>query len=120
MINAHHLFYEESQKQRVKDILQDLKNYLRKKLRLVEVKGGGYAYYTCKEDNRFCGNKPDPFKHMKAFCEERGLDWEDVKDWIEDIERRELRWESQLVNDTKAMKLARLRRFGCDVDGIES
>ena len=120
MINAHHLFYEESQKQLVKDLLPDLKDYLRKKLRLVKVKGGGYTYYTCKEDGRFRGSIADPFKHMKAFCEERGLDWEDVKEWIEDIERRELKSEPQLVNDARAMKRARLRHFGCDVNGLKS
>ena len=120
MINAHHLFYEKSREKEIKDLLPDLKDYLRERLRLVKVKGGGYEYYTCQEDGRFRGSTGDPFKHMRAFCDERGLDWEDVKEWIEDIERRELRWESELVNDTKAMKRARLRSFGLDVDGIES
>ncbi len=52
---------------------------------------------------------------MRAFCEARNIDWEDLKEWIEDITDSEINFESQLVNDWESRKLARLRRFGMDI-----
>ena len=112
------LLREKQQNEDARKLLPELQDYLRSKLRIVKV-NGQFSRYTCKEDNRFKGKKIIPFKHMKNFCEARNIDWEDFKDWIEDITDSEINFESQLVNDGIARKHARLRRFGMDIDELK-
>lgn len=114
MINSYQLWYEQQQEKKARKLLPDLKEYLLSKLQLVEVVGQ-YKFYSCRHDHDFPGRDWQPFGNLKRFCKKRDLDWQDLKELIEDIMGKKLVCECELVNDFKELRRTRLQKaFGLD------
>ena len=102
----------------IEEIHCDLKEYLRIKLTLVK-SGAGIERYSCNHENHHWSDRGwKPFKHLTAYCKAKDLSWMAIWDVLEEHLDRKIVCECEIVNDVDALRRARLRRFGFDVDSL--
>ena len=108
-----------AEKQREKEIidsLEDMREYIRSKLKVVKLGESGCFKYACSGDYHLKSDpKWVPFRHFRRYCEKKNLDWVIVKDIIEEHLGRKICCECELVNDVQALRRDHLQKcFGID------
>lgn len=109
-----------AEKQREKEIidsLEDIRQYIRSKLKVVKLGDSGCFKYACSGDYHLKSDpRWKPFQHFTAYCEKHNLGWwKTVKYVIEEHLQIRLVCECELANDVQSLRRAHLQQcFGID------
>ena len=108
---------EKQSEKKIIDSLEDIREYIRSKLKVVKIGESGCFKYACSGDYHLKSDpRWKPFKHFTEYCEMHNLGWyQTVKDVIEEHLQTRLVCECQLANNTEVLRRAHLQKcFGID------
>ena len=94
---------------------QEYIELLKRNLQRISIGGTGQSYYTCSEIHDRSNKNWKPFFHLWSYAEDKGLDFYEVKDLIEEHLGLELICECEIMRDEKAIRrMALQEQFGVD------